>query len=173
MERNTLRFYWRSRAETTIEHWDLQLCALVDDVVVGMCSVAADDFAVHRHAETGSWVGRRYQRRGIGREMRHAALHLIFAGLEADHATTGAWHDNAASLAVTRALPYTQTATAVQPRRTARERVPVHDDADAVGDGASRRHRTDQYRWGVHTAGDRAAQPASVQSSTAWRAWHR
>nr|MCH9733997.1 GNAT family N-acetyltransferase [Actinomycetes bacterium] len=25
LERNTLRFYWRNRAETTVEHWDLNL----------------------------------------------------------------------------------------------------------------------------------------------------
>ncbi len=117
LERNTMRFYWRSRAETTIEHWDLQLAVVVGGVAVGMCSVAADSFPSVRTAETGSWLGRRHQRRGIGREARQAALHLIFAGFDADRATTGAWHDNAASLSVTRSLPYTQTSTTVQPRR--------------------------------------------------------
>jgi RimJ/RimL family protein N-acetyltransferase len=117
LERNTLRFYWRNRADTTVEHWDLNLAVVVDGVAVGMCSIEADAFPTRRNAETGSWLGRRYQRRGIGREVRHAALHLIFAGLDADQATTRAWHDNTASLAVTSSLPYVQTGSALQQRR--------------------------------------------------------
>ena len=30
LERNTLRFYWRNRADTTVEHWDLNLAVVVD-----------------------------------------------------------------------------------------------------------------------------------------------
>ena len=82
-----------------------------------MCSIEADAFPNRRSAETGSWVGRRYQRQGIGREVRHAALHLIFAGFDADQATTQAWHDNTASLGVTRSLPYVQTGSSLQQRR--------------------------------------------------------
>jgi RimJ/RimL family protein N-acetyltransferase len=117
LERNTLRFYWRNRAETTIEHWDLNLACVVDDIVVGMCSITADAFPQRRSVETGSWLGRRYQGQGLGKEMRQAALHLVFAGFEADQASTRAWHDNAASLAVTRSLPYVQTGTSTQQRR--------------------------------------------------------
>jgi RimJ/RimL family protein N-acetyltransferase len=117
LERNTLRFYWRNRADTTAGHWDLNLAVVVDGVAVGMCSIEADAFPTRRSAETGSWVGRRYQRRGIGREVRHAALHLIFAGFDADQATTRAWHDNTASLGVTRSLPYVQTGSSLQQRR--------------------------------------------------------
>ncbi|MDY6995869.1 MAG: GNAT family protein [Actinomycetota bacterium] len=117
LERNTMRFYWRSRAETCIAHWDLQLAVLVDGAPIGMCSIAADSFQADRSVETGSWIGRHHQGRGFGREARQAVLHLIFAGLDADRATTGAWHDNAASLAVTRSLPYVRTGTSVQPRR--------------------------------------------------------
>jgi RimJ/RimL family protein N-acetyltransferase len=121
LERNTMRFYWRNRVETTAEHWDLNLAAVVDGIVVGMCSIEADDFPVRRTAETGSWLGREYQGRGLGREMREAALHLIFAGFNADQATTQAWHDNAASLGVTRSLPYTHTGTSRPPRRGRRD----------------------------------------------------
>ena len=117
LERNTLRFYWRNRAETTVDHWDLNLAGVVGDTVVGMCSVTADAYPQRRSAETGSWIGRRYQRHGFGKEMRQAALHLIFAGFDADQATTRAWHDNAASLAVTRSLPYVQTGSSSQQRR--------------------------------------------------------
>ncbi|MGB8406255.1 MAG: GNAT family protein [Mycobacterium sp.] len=117
LERNTLQYFWRTRADTSKTHWDLPLTVLVDGEAVGVCLIEADEFPRRRTAGTGSWLGRRYQGRGIGREMRAAALHLIFAGFDADFARTAAWHDNAASLAVTRGLPYTQTDTARQPRR--------------------------------------------------------
>jgi len=50
LERNTLRFYWRNRADTTVEHWDLNLAVVVDGIAVGMCSVAAAHEADHRHS---------------------------------------------------------------------------------------------------------------------------
>jgi RimJ/RimL family protein N-acetyltransferase len=121
LERNTMRFYWRNRIETTVEHWDLNLAAVVKEVTVGMCSIEADAFPARRTAETGSWLGRAYQGQGFGREMREAALHLIFAGFDADQATTQAWHDNRASLGLTRSLPYTHTGTSRLPRRGRRE----------------------------------------------------
>ncbi len=117
LERNTLQYFWRNRSETSPEHWDLNFAADVDGTLVGACSVSADGFGRHRSAETGSWIGMRYQRVGLGREMRQAALHLIFDGFGAKQATTKAWHDNAASLAVTRSLPYVQTGSSEQTRR--------------------------------------------------------
>jgi len=41
--------------------------------------------------------------------MRAAVLHLAFAGLGAVRAESGAWHDNAASLAVSRRLGYEES----------------------------------------------------------------
>jgi RimJ/RimL family protein N-acetyltransferase len=117
LERNTLRYYWRSRAETTREHWDLNLAVGTGDTVVGMCSIHSDGFPATRTAATGSWLGRRFQGQGLGREMRRAALHLIFAGLGADRATTSAWHDNAGSLGVTRSLGYEEAGARKQLRR--------------------------------------------------------
>ncbi len=117
LERNCLRHYWRNRTETTVQRWNLDLAVLVGTSVVGMCSVHAEDFPQQRTLLTGSWLGRSHQGRGIGKEMRQAALHLIFAGFDADAARTRAWHDNAASLGVTRSLPYTETATARENRR--------------------------------------------------------
>jgi hypothetical protein len=57
LERNTLRFYWRNRADTTVEHWDLNLAVVVHGVVVGMCSIEADAFPTRRSAETGLMSG--------------------------------------------------------------------------------------------------------------------
>lgn len=118
LQRNSVRYYWRCRAETCSEHWDLNLAA-VDrrGQVVGMCTVHADHFPASRTASTGSWLGRAFQRQGLGREMRQAALHLLFAGFDGRRATTRAWHDNPASLGVTRSLPYTEEAATEELRR--------------------------------------------------------
>ena len=117
LERNALRYYWLRRSETSVQRWSLNFAVCVDEAVVGTCLVDAADFTSTRTAETGSWLGRRYQGVGIGTEMRTAALGLIFDGLGAETATTSAWHDNGASLGVTRSLGYTQTGKHRQPRR--------------------------------------------------------
>jgi len=78
------------------------------DVVVGVQGMLATDFAVKRQVGTGSWLGQGYQGRGIGKEMRAAILQLAFAGLGAKRATSGAFEDNAASLAVSRGLGYVE-----------------------------------------------------------------
>jgi RimJ/RimL family protein N-acetyltransferase len=78
------------------------------DTVVGVQGMIATDFTIKRQVGTGSWVGQGYQGRGLGKEMRAAILHLAFAGLGAVRATSGAFEDNAASLAVSRALDYVE-----------------------------------------------------------------
>lgn len=106
LERDALRFYWKSRAESTPGSWHLIFAVLEGDRVVGTSSLIATDFPVLRSFETGSWVGRSHQGRGLGTELRIASLHLGFLGLHAEQATTRAYTDNAASLAVTRKLGY-------------------------------------------------------------------
>ena len=61
-------------------------------------------FAVRRQIHTGSWLGRRFQGRGIGTHTRAAVLELAFAGLGAHTAVSAAFEDNPASLAVSRTL---------------------------------------------------------------------
>lgn len=117
LERNSLQYFWRCRAEVTPEHWDLPLAVLAGGRPVGVCTVHAEQFPARRSVTTGSWLGRAHQGRGLGREMRQAALHLIFAGFGAGEATTRAWHDNAASLGVTGSLPYVRTGTSQERRR--------------------------------------------------------
>jgi RimJ/RimL family protein N-acetyltransferase len=118
LQRNTLRYFWRSRAETTSEHWHLNLAVSDGDGhLIGLCSLDAEKFPTIRTASTGSWLGRRFQGLGLGREMRQAALHLLFVGLNGERATTRAWHDNAASLRVTRSLPYTEDGPVQEERR--------------------------------------------------------
>jgi RimJ/RimL family protein N-acetyltransferase len=106
LERSSMQWYWRARAETAPNRWHLMLAAIVDGVAIGTTSLDADDFPTLRQFESGSWLGREYQGRGLGKEMREATLHLGFEGLDAEYATTGAWHDNGPSLGVTRSLGY-------------------------------------------------------------------
>jgi len=105
---HSLQFYWGMRANWKPTNWHLTMMVKEGDVVVGAQGMLATDFAVKRQVGTGSWVGQGYQGRGIGKEMRAAILHLAFAGLGAKRATSGAFEDNAASLAVSRALGYVE-----------------------------------------------------------------
>ena len=107
LERNTMQFYWRSRAETSPTDWNINLATVVNGAVVGTTALLAKEFPLLRQFETGSWLGRAFQGQGIGKEMRVATLHLGFLGLAGEIATTSAWEDNGPSLGVTNSLGYT------------------------------------------------------------------
>jgi RimJ/RimL family protein N-acetyltransferase len=106
--RRVLTWCWRKRAELSPERWSINFLVIRGDQVVGIQSLAAENFQALRVVETGSWVGRPFQNQGVGKEMRAAVLHLAFAGLASRSALSGAFHDNAASLAVSRSLGYRQ-----------------------------------------------------------------
>lgn len=140
LERRALQFYWRCRAETSVDAWTINLAVLVDDVVVGTSGLMSNgSFAKLREFETGSWLGREFQGRGIGTEMRIATLQLGFVGLDAEWAVTGAWHDNAPSLGVTRKLGYTEQG---------RRRMVRNDDHgdELIGFDMPRRHFVDRLQ---------------------------
>ncbi len=105
--RNTLQFNWRIRAEWKPEAWHLSLVTARrrrggrDAGHRGRTS-----FAITKTVETGSWLGLRYQGKGIGKEMRAAVLHFAFEGLGAEVAQSGAWEDNKPSLGVSAAMGY-------------------------------------------------------------------
>ncbi|MCU1360794.1 MAG: GCN5-related N-acetyltransferase, partial [Ilumatobacteraceae bacterium] len=111
------QWYWRCRAETSATRFHLALAVLADGVAVGTTSLDAHDFPTLRQFESGSWLGREFQGRGLGTEMRRATLHLGFAGLGATLATTAAFFDNGPSLGVTRHLGYTPTGIGRKVRR--------------------------------------------------------
>jgi RimJ/RimL family protein N-acetyltransferase len=131
--RSVMQYHWRTLADWTVQHWELQLAVFLGGVVVGTQSVGARDFAILREVSTGSWLGRRHQGRGIGTEMRAAVLHLAFAGLDAQSAVTAALTDNAASNAVSRKLGYQATGQA---------RILVRDAL-----GYEQRFALDRSRW--------------------------
>jgi RimJ/RimL family protein N-acetyltransferase len=133
---STLQYHWRQWGAWEPANWSLNLVVARDGAVVASQGMAARDYAVLREVSTGSWVGQRYHRRGIGTEMRAAVLHLAFAGLGAEYATSSAFDDNAASLAVSRKLGYADDGIE---RLVVRGRPVV-----------SRRLRLDRAAWEAH-----------------------
>jgi len=105
-QRNTLQHLWSKRASWSPASWLCGLAVVAGGVPVGLQTLEAERFGARRSVKTGSWLGRAHQGRGLGTEMRAAVLHLAFAGLGAVRAESGAWHDNAASLGVSRRLGY-------------------------------------------------------------------
>ncbi len=123
LERSSLQHHWSKRATWAPDDWFFDMAVLVDGRPVGAQALFASQFPRLKTVETGSWLGRAHQGQGIGKEMRAAILHLAFAGLDAEVARTGAWHDNHASLAVTRALGYLPNGEERRPRRDAADRM--------------------------------------------------
>jgi RimJ/RimL family protein N-acetyltransferase len=117
LERGVFQWNWRGRAEWDPDDWRLTLAVFAAGEVVGAQDVNAREFAVRRVVVTGSWLGRRHQGRGIGKEMRAAVLHLAFAGLDAAWAESAAFHDNHASIAVSRAVGYEDNGLGIGARR--------------------------------------------------------
>jgi len=106
LERGLLQWHWRCRAELSPERWALDFVVRRGGVVVGTQGLSAESYPLLRTVQTGSWLGSRYQRQGIGTGMRRAVLHLAFAGLGAEAATSAAFADNIASERVSGRLGY-------------------------------------------------------------------
>jgi RimJ/RimL family protein N-acetyltransferase len=115
--RTMAAYYWRTRAEFGPARWDLALAARWDGVVVGVQGVHTADYLVTRTGETGSWLGRTHQGRGIGTLMRQTICALLFDHLDAQEVTSGAFEDNPASLAVSRKVGYSDNGVVRMRRR--------------------------------------------------------
>ncbi|MET0859636.1 MAG: GNAT family protein [Microbacterium sp.] len=114
--RSVVAYQWGVRPQVGTERWMLELGVLVDGVPVGIQGASATDWSVLRSAETGSWLGREHQGRGIGTRMRVLMLELLFTGLGARAATSGAFADNPASGAVSRRVGYLANGVVSHPR---------------------------------------------------------
>jgi RimJ/RimL family protein N-acetyltransferase len=114
--RSVTTYHWSVRPKVGLNHLTLDLATLVGGVPVGTQGAAADDWGVLRQAETGSWLGREFQGRGIGTRMRVLMLHVLFEGLDALAVTSSAFADNAASNAVSRKVGYVDNGVGVSAR---------------------------------------------------------
>jgi RimJ/RimL family protein N-acetyltransferase len=110
-------YYWRTRAEFTPKAWTLDFVVRHEGVVVGSQGFHTRDYLVTRTGETGSWLGRAYQGRGIGTLMRQAICVTLFDHLAAEEITSAAFLDNPASLAVSRKLGYVDNGQIRRQRR--------------------------------------------------------
>jgi RimJ/RimL family protein N-acetyltransferase len=117
LEREALKWWWRCRGEWTPESWRLNFAVECDGELLGLQDVIAEKFAIRRTVDTGSWLGRPFHGRGIGKEMREAVLHFAFAGLGAEVAYSEAFADNAASVGVSRAVGYEPNGDLVRDRK--------------------------------------------------------
>lgn len=112
---NMTRFHWTQRAESVPGSWRVNFLIRLDGTVIGSQSVHARQFPVTRSISTGSWLGRKYQGRGFGAEMRAAVLMFAFDHLGATEARSAAYADNAPSNAVSAKLGYIADGTQRQP----------------------------------------------------------
>ena len=172
--RGVLQYHLGQLGAWSPQDWTLNL--VVD---IGGPSLAPGhtgrDFAVLREVHTGSWLGQRYQRQGIGTEMRAAVLQLAFAGLGAEYATSEAFTDNAASLGVSRKLGYLPDGIYRQVIRGK-----TSDAATAAPGPGGRGGRTARPRWrspGWPSACPTSASPANpgphlIGASRGWAGQH-
>ena len=124
-ERSFLQYHWSTRASFAAGKWSLDLGVWsVDGTLMGTQGIGAENFPILRTVATGSWLAREFQGQGIGKEMRSAVLAFAFDHLDAAWATSGAFVDNPASAAVSRALGYEEDGLDVlAPRGEAKELV--------------------------------------------------
>jgi len=107
------------------ESWRVDFLVWESGVLVGEQGLSAERFAMDRTVGTGSWLGATSQGRGVGTEMRSAALELAFVGLGAVAATSGWLEGNRASARVSEKLGYRETGVSeMSPRGVP---VPHHD----------------------------------------------
>ncbi|MFD4260872.1 GNAT family N-acetyltransferase [Streptomyces sp. NPDC058534] len=104
--RNVLQNHWWARGDWREDNWRLLLAVFCDGQVIGQQNLSARGFHITREARTGFWLGRRFQGRGFGTQMRAAALHLAFACLGAELVTSTAFADNAASRRISEKFDY-------------------------------------------------------------------
>ena len=115
--RQFLQYHWRVRSGFSADAWSLDLAVRHEGVLVGTQGVMTKDFLATRTGETGSWLGQRFQGRGIGRAMRQALCALLFDHLGFEQITSSAFADNPASNHVSRAVGYLPNGVRRVPRR--------------------------------------------------------
>lgn len=104
--RSVLAFQWSRRGQVSRDDFALELAVILDGVPVGIQGLHGAQWSVLRTVSTGSWLGVAHQGRGTGKRMRALMLHVAFAALGAEEATTTAFADNVASNRVSDGLGY-------------------------------------------------------------------
>jgi RimJ/RimL family protein N-acetyltransferase len=117
LARSFAAYHWGLRARLSRSDWAVAFAIVQDGVAIGIQELAGYDFRARRTVNSGSWLTRRLQGRGLGTEARAGLLLFAFDHLGAEWAESGAASWNAASLAVSRKLGYEPNGvTRVHPR---------------------------------------------------------
>ncbi len=98
--------YWKHYGTWRPQAWRLNFVVRRADEVIGVQELEGNGFVLLRTVDTSSYLVPGARGRGFGKAMRAAVLALAFGPLDAQVAITSAWHDNHASLGVSRALGY-------------------------------------------------------------------
>ncbi|HUN30585.1 MAG TPA: GNAT family N-acetyltransferase [Trebonia sp.] len=106
MPRAVARYHWGTRAEFSPAKWAANLAVFWDGELAGSQGIFTSDYLITRTGETGSWLGRGFQGRGIGTAMRQVICAFAFDHLDAEYVTSGAFTDNPASRAVSKKTGY-------------------------------------------------------------------
>jgi RimJ/RimL family protein N-acetyltransferase len=106
LPRGFVQYHWSQRASFAPERWAMDLAAFWEGELVGCQGISTKNYLVTRTGETGSWLGRAHQGRGIGTAMRQVLCAFVFDHLDATQITSGAFTDNPASVAVSRKTGY-------------------------------------------------------------------
>lgn len=104
--RTAILWNLRLLAQCTPEKWSLPFVAVHEGNVIGKQEVTASEFAVTKEAATHSWLGQEHHGKGLGTELRAAALEFLFRGLGAEYAISDSLDDNEPSERVSRRLGY-------------------------------------------------------------------
>jgi RimJ/RimL family protein N-acetyltransferase len=113
MPRNTAQFHWGQRANFSPARWSMDLAVFYNGELAGSQGFGTRDFLITRIGETGSWLGREFQGRGIGTAMRKVICAFIFDHLDAEFITSSAFTDNPASLGVSRKCGYRENGVSI------------------------------------------------------------
>jgi RimJ/RimL family protein N-acetyltransferase len=116
--------YWRNRGAWTSSGWCLTFGAWLRTdtpgagtaALIGSQTIEGTDFARLRVVDSASLLLTEQRGKGLGKQMRRGVLALAFGHLGAMAAVSGAWHDNAASLGVSRSLGYEDNGIDMQRR---------------------------------------------------------
>jgi RimJ/RimL family protein N-acetyltransferase len=98
--------YWKNYGTWSADAWRLNFVVFRRGELIGAQELEGNDFARLRTLDSSSFLAESARGLGLGKQMRRAVLALGFGPLEAEAAVTEAWHDNHASLGVSRALGY-------------------------------------------------------------------
>ena len=98
--------YWRAYGTWRPSAWRLNFVVRAAGEIVGVQELEGNDFLTLRTVDSSSFLIPAARGQGNGKQMRSAVLALAFGPLQAEAAITSAWHDNHASLGVSRALGY-------------------------------------------------------------------